>query len=861
MGWPVLPVHSFIDGCCTCGDKNCRSPGKHPLTASGVKDASTDNAVIRRWLEETENKANIGIATGNGLLVLDVDAKSGGLVSLAAWEDRFGKLPLTPTVETGGGGRHFYFCHPNDLTIGNKTGIAPGIDIRGTGGYVVAPPSTHSTGNPYRWKTPENTPVSPVPPWLLGMLVTPPIRGSISPDASAGPVLRVRLPACDLADAPGVGEGQRHGRLCQLAGIHLARGENVEAVEALALVWAARCEPPLGEDEVRKTVNSLAKKHAGALILVAESNDIDAIPLPQAAPWPVLHENALHGFVGETVNLIAPQTEADPVAILASSLGCAGNCIGRKVWFPVEGDRHHANLFLCLVGDSSKGRKGTSLGRTLTLWPADDPWRMNCIVNGLSSGEGLKWAVRDKVEVTEPVKEKGKVVGYQPVIKDHGVVDKRLLVVEPEFVQTLKVAQRDGNTVSAVMRQAYDTGTLRTLTRNDPTVATDAHISILAHITRQELTKELSDTDCSNGFANRFLWFAVKRSKLLPDGGIDVDLTPLQARLRQVLAHTTGCMSRSPAARQLWHELYPLLTADRPGLWGKVTSRGEAQTLRLSMVYAVLDGTTIIDVPHLRAAFAVWQYAEASARLIFTDEEAMDPLEKSLLDKITASPGINRKKLHKALGGHIQADEMVTALGKLASQGKVRSEMVATGGRPSECWWPVDSPSPLPVSLVPTPTPGTDDATKRTKPVETASERESSFARSEVAAPVAIPDSQGEVADASPLSLVDLFAKVREIGSKIVRSPDGTFMVQDVANGMLAPQLLAALVTHRDELALLVPSAAPTVEQKPMTAEERRHAEWLKEYEAAQAERMAREAELRKEEVSEEEWTRLLTEM
>src|SRR4051794_12202449 len=108
-GWPVLPIHSVFDGCCTCGDRSCRSPAKHPITPNGVKDASIDAAIIRRWMDETENKANVGIATGNGLLVLDVDAKSGGLASLATWEEQFGKLPLTPTVLTGGGGRHYYF--------------------------------------------------------------------------------------------------------------------------------------------------------------------------------------------------------------------------------------------------------------------------------------------------------------------------------------------------------------------------------------------------------------------------------------------------------------------------------------------------------------------------------------------------------------------------------------------------------------------------------------------------------------------------------------------------------------------------------------------------------------------------------
>ena len=171
----------------------------------------------------------------------------------------------------------------------------------------------------------------------------------------------------DLGTSPGVGQGQRNATLCRLVGIHLARGEDADNVEALALTWAKRCEPPLHEAEVRKTVASLANKHASTHILASVDDDIDAIPLPGGPPWPVLGDAALHGICGDMVRLVAPQTEADPVAILASFLVCVGNCAGRKVWFPVEGDKHHTNLFACLVGESSRGRKGTSLGRTLTL--------------------------------------------------------------------------------------------------------------------------------------------------------------------------------------------------------------------------------------------------------------------------------------------------------------------------------------------------------------------------------------------------------------------------------------------------------------------------------------------------------------
>ena len=111
-------------------------------------------------------------------------------------------------------------------------------------------------------------------------------------------------------------------------------------------------------------------------------------------------------------------------------------------------------------------------------------------MSGLSSGEGLKWAVRDAVEAHEPLKDRGRIVGFQPVIRDHGVADKRLLVIESEFAQALKVMEREGNTLSPTLRQAWDSGNLRTLTKNDPVVATDAHVSILGHITREELTAQ-----------------------------------------------------------------------------------------------------------------------------------------------------------------------------------------------------------------------------------------------------------------------------------------------------------------------------------------------------------------------------------
>src|SRR5262249_46529222 len=142
--------------------------------------------------------------------------------------------------------------------------------------------------------------------------------------------------------------------------------------------------------------------------------------------------------------------------------------------------------------------------------------------------------------------------------------DKRLLIGENEFAQALRVLRREGNTLSPVIRQAWDTGDLRTLVKNNPARATGAHISIVGHITRQELAKYLTDTEIFNGFANRFIWVCIKRSKLLPNGGRNVDLSSLGAKLKNALAMATSIdlMARNPAATRLWRNVYPSLTAE-----------------------------------------------------------------------------------------------------------------------------------------------------------------------------------------------------------------------------------------------------------------------------------------------------------
>jgi hypothetical protein len=269
----------------------------------------------------------------------------------------------------------------------------------------------------------------------------------------------------------------------------------------------------------------------------------------------------------------------------------------------VGADAHYLNVFAALVGQTSKGRKGTSWGCVRDLMcAADGAWADERIVNGLSSGEGLIHAVRDAT-VNRGKKGEDKV-------DDEGVADKRLLVLEPELAATLKVASRQGNIVTAVIRQAFDGEKLQTLTRNNPQKATGAHVSMIGHITRSELLRYLTETEAANGFANRFLWIMVRRSKELPFGGRwgEVDTAALVGRLKSALAFGSSHqqITWGEGAEELWVRVYGPLSEGGQGLLGAVTGRAEAQVVRLAALYAALDRSREIDAGHLKAALALW---------------------------------------------------------------------------------------------------------------------------------------------------------------------------------------------------------------------------------------------------------------
>lgn len=250
-GWNVFPLHGIVNGQCTCGMK-CASPGKHPLTKNGLKDATTDSELITRWFTRFP-QANVAIATGpeSDLWVVDVDNKQSieignrvvpqGSYSIQELEQEHDAIPDGRMVETGGGGLHYYFRW-SDGCGGNRAGIRPGLDVRGDGGYVVAPPSRHLSGHTYQWGNEDILPDAP-PVWL--------VQAASSTHASL----------TDIGQDDVVVEGGRNSYLHDL-GAKYRREHGYLDWQLYGLLQAHnhhQCSPPIDDTEVRRIAGNVSK--------------------------------------------------------------------------------------------------------------------------------------------------------------------------------------------------------------------------------------------------------------------------------------------------------------------------------------------------------------------------------------------------------------------------------------------------------------------------------------------------------------------------------------------------------------------------------------------------------------------------
>jgi hypothetical protein len=387
--------------------------------------------------------------------------------------------------------------------------------------------------------------------------------------------------------------------------------------------------------------------------------------------YPKLGEAALYGVAGLAVRALAPHTEAHPAAILLQLLAAFGNAVGPAPHCMVDATRHGLNLFVVLVGESSKGRKGTSWNQIRRLFAeVDHPWVAERVTTARLTPASLIHALHDQQPAT----------------------DRRLLALSEEFAAVLHTLGRAKGHLSPLLRCAWDSGDLRSLDGRSPIQASGTHISLIAHITQRELAQHLHPTEAHNGFANRCLWTLVQRSQCLPEGGNlgAHELSAVAAELRRALdwvGDANGIrLSRDEEARALWHKGYPELSQVRPGLYGAATSRAEAQVLRLSALYSVLDCSPIIGLPHLQAALAVWNYCAESAALFFGTSTG-DPIADRIREAIDASfTGLSRKQMSALFHGHVSSERIEAALQQLLALGAIGQTSQPSGGRPTTLW-------------------------------------------------------------------------------------------------------------------------------------------------------------------------------
>lgn len=625
-------------------------------------DAESDDG--RLLLERVvKGYVNYGIHAGaSGLLIVDVDPKNGGDP-----EKYFADWPPTKTVRTPSGGYHFYYRWADSREMSGQCRPEPGVDFIVGMSQAVGPGSVVAGVS---YKIIRDLPIADAPAFAIAQCL-----------AAAEP----KQKGANVLNNENAAEDGRNNALTSTMGIAVNMGLADAHVEAFALAINSRLQDPLPEDEVRSTVVTsahrwVAKREDDTINVKTIGADAEAIVWDDAHPWPILDSAALYGLGSDFVRLIAPHSEADLSALIAQFFCAFGCAIGPSAHVMVEATPHTARLNVLLVGKTSGGRKGTAMGQVQRIFNLADPdFLQAAYVSGLASGEGLIGHLSDKTE-----REKVDGEWVENIIH----TEKRALVGEPEFARLLAAASREGSTLGAVIRDLWDSGRLQNMTRKDPQVVEGAHACIIGHITADELRAKLQTTDIANGFLNRFNIVSTRRAQRLPHGGTitDDDLASLAARLRSALdfARQVGRVQRTDAANVAWEAFYNAVP-EPEGLLGAVTARAEAQVLRLSLIYALLDESVVIDVQHLRAAIAFWNYSHASAQHVFGATLGDDVADRIVAELRAVYPSsMDRESVRGIFSRHITSARLTTAIDYLVRRKLATTESVKTDGRSRE---------------------------------------------------------------------------------------------------------------------------------------------------------------------------------
>ena len=411
-----------------------------------------------------------------------------------------------------------------------------------------------------------------------------------------------------------------------------------------------------GLDEVNRQLQEFAPAGNSRQALNAKESRDGPSPL---AP-PVMAAEGFPALVRSIVEAACASSEAHSVAVAANVIALFCCAIGRGPFQRIGDAVVHARAFALVVGKSGKARKGTAEITPREIFRRADAIlrkthqsndRLRIHAGGLSTGEGVAWAIRDAREPDAATGKGG----------DQGVNDKRLMVIESEFANVLGQVKREGNILSPTIRNLWDGRDIEPLTKTSQLTATKPHVVIIGHITGHELREKSTENDAANGLMNRFMILHVHRPKLvpLPEPTPGDVLDDLALRMSDSIDHATRGdphgnntheVVMTPAAKELWCELYPQITRDLDGKAGSLMARSEVYARMLAMVFCLMDRRSEIFPCDLRAALAWVEYWHQSITYVFLtgeDEPGIDEFTNSVLDLVAGQPGIKLSELQE----------------------------------------------------------------------------------------------------------------------------------------------------------------------------------------------------------------------
>jgi hypothetical protein len=389
---------------------------------------------------------------------------------------------------------------------------------------------------------------------------------------------------------------------------------------------------------------------------------------------PVAGDAVYRGVLGQITAEAAPSTEADPVGIFVSLMAGAGVIAGPAPYVRIGNLRHPLLIWPLLMGRTGSGRKGEATAIADMFLRRAFPEEFHALaVSGLSSGEGLIERIRDDRDSPG---------------------DKRLLVTEHEFTSVMARSRREGSTLAAVQREAWDGLPLSVLNRQQLR-ASASHVAVIGHVTPREFRLRMAETDMAGGTYNRYLPVFVERSRRLPvpEAVPEPAVRHWAGKLAAAIAAAsrTGCIQLGAEATQLWAgELYEEFTEtdyDDDLAYSEFTRRAAPYCLRIAGLHAALDGRAQIGKDDLAAAGALVRYSITSARYVL-GTQGRDPRRDQLTRAITAAgqAGMTRTQVSGLFSRKLAAEVITALLAELVDSGDYEEIQAETGGRPATAY-------------------------------------------------------------------------------------------------------------------------------------------------------------------------------